>query len=70
MNISVNTILSSYIMLSTMALSMHNRYFTLQSSTERLMILFTYTLYSVINATLHLNLRNFTSLPHNMFRPQ
>jgi hypothetical protein len=29
-----------------------------------------YTLYSVTNATLHLKFRNFTPLPHNMFRPQ
>jgi hypothetical protein len=29
-----------------------------------------YTLYSVINATFHLKLRNFTPLPHDMFRPQ
>jgi hypothetical protein len=29
-----------------------------------------YTLYAVINANLHLKLRNFTPLPHEMFRPQ
>jgi hypothetical protein len=29
-----------------------------------------YTLYFVINATLHLKLRNFTPLRHDMFQPQ